>query len=330
MSTDPKAGEALLFDEQTLSDIYQNKLNQENADTIYQFLCEDGQDDVDPFAALPGQQALELEEDESQFILQNILGAMQEEPAVVQSPAPAVVQKPSFWASLQELFRSPMYTLASAVTAVFLLMPVFITENEPAKHKDIQKDPIPVAQKTQKKETFTTKSCSGVSNKCRNSGAFLDIEIHRFAQGNFTKPVEIQNFEHGKRYALQQAMVFRFRVINPGYIYLFRQDESGKLEQLFPFSAKKATLFQQGISLLEHNGERVAYFLDKKLLGKQTLKLVHATSPQRFPKHVRELTSVQKQLFQNADQQSFEVVESLKRKENRATLKILDKKPFPK
>lgn len=136
--------------------------------------------------------------------------------------------------------------------------------------------------------------------------AFLHIRIERKAQ-HTGLPKRIP-FTHNKTYRVGDAMLFRFQVMQKGYVYLLRQGPDGSLETLFPFSGIPTEVVQGGSTIdLKMNGKRVAYFLEPLHKGKQILWLVHLTQHASFPKHVSNLTTLQKSWLKQADSMHFSV-----------------------
>jgi len=143
----------------------------------------------------------------------------------------------------------------------------------------------------------STPSYTGVKGKedpssyrgVKGKGAYLLVQVDQPTQGKKRSPGKKkrplrQRGVNGASYPVGAYMIFRFLITTPGHVYLLRRDEEGKLEYLFPFSPKDDKFYQVGeYSDLRRGGQPQAYYLDRDLLGHQTLFLVHSKKRLRFP-----------------------------------------------
>ena len=143
--------------------------------------------------------------------------------------------------------------------------------------------------------------------------AYLIAEVHRRAGNGKRQKLKVLPLKNGEDYLLGDIIIFKFIVAADGYVYLLRNDADGNLEQLFPFRDTPSKKFKAGSTyILEKQGVRMGYYLDESLLGYQKIWLVHSPIPQKFPRHIKELSNFQKKLLKCADQFDFFVLPTKK------------------
>lgn len=262
---------------QELWQIYTGELTRDNAPELYEHLNTDCASCETLVGEEPLGEAWELSTQESEAIFAAI---RQEVMPALQAKDPASTG--GSWLSwLQPIRWAPIF----AAAAIVLLLPLW--------HKPTSTPTHPVALTPH--PTHKSASC----------GAYLEIKVLESSQNKTPRP-----FHPKARYTTEQAFLFAFLVTRPGYLYLLRKDEKGNLEQLFPFSPKGNKLYETGRVLLTHQKQPQAYYLEKELIGLQTLWLVHADKPQRFPKQMQALSKQQKALLSRADHVTFSVASS--------------------
>lgn len=138
-----------------------------------------------------------------------------------------------------------------------------------------------------------TQTAKPLGTKNGNLKAFIKLKIHRHSKQD-AKKFSVIPFEQNGYYKMGDAFLFRFLVIERGYLYLYRQDIKGNLSKIFPFREAEHKLYEAGHHTLTQSPNKpLAYFLDQKLKGHQTFWLVHANQPMTLPNHIKKLSEAQ-------------------------------------
>ncbi len=282
-------GEKFLSEEDMFL-IYQGKLKKADAPELYEHLLDD--DAPCPLLeADEGKLPHELKGEESETILNNILTALEppkkEEALSLQAETTErttssnTSQSSAWMIWLRENLFHPMIWLPAAL-ALFIIW-------QPAKT-------TPPTQ-----EEFLSKGCKDAFSEkggaCR--GAFFqekEMKVIRRLSDSSQQTFEFQE----AKFQVGDGILFRFRVVFPGYIYLIKQDERGHLEQLYPFEHHAKKIYpspSNELMKLVYHGEEQIYVLEKKHVGRQTFWLIHTDHPIKFPQHVAQLNAQTRKYF---------------------------------
>lgn len=258
---------------------------QEPCETCEAFLSTEGMKNTDDY---------DLNCKEVERILQAVLEETAPDRARLAQKARAREARQG-WSQWLLSWRAALWLTPSLAAAAFLLI------QSPSQPKLLHSQQVtPTPTRPQVRVPLPT------FKSAQANGAFLRIQVERTEHNK--RPARQLRFRHNGSYKVGDAMLFRFKVTLPGYVYLLREDQKGNLERLFPFSAKQHTMMKMGSEFeLQQKGQRVAYFLEKSHLGQQTLWLVHASNKQSFPAHRSQLSAAAKKLFARADYLKFYV-----------------------
>lgn len=281
-----RSQDPILLDRDTIQRIYSGELHCDNAPKLYQQLMASDDLESEAFFMTPANQPIvhELEPQEADEVLANVLQGIALRPSTAAAKptvtAPPVPTATRWWARLVQGF---IFAPTLAITAVLVLVPVWWSQR--------------TLQQPSATHSF------GNTLKSASKGAYLEIEVHRTQQ---QKPKRrVFPFVAQGRYRLGDAMTFSFLITKPGYLSLLREDQRGNIEQLYPFQNKVMHVRPGSVTQLKYNGKPMAYFLDKALLGAQTLHLVHTPRPVVFPKHTNDLRTQQKEWIKRAETVRF-------------------------
>ena len=264
--------------------IYQGKLKRSDAPQLYEQLMDD--DLICPILEHDeGVVPVELDPKESEIILQQILVEL--EPQTLATPE--IIQPQKSMASIfiswmrQNLIHPMVW--APVAFALFLIG-----------------QPIDRQQGLKDRQQDLTKGCKDTISESKGDacrGAFFrekEMKVIRRLSASSQKIFDFQD----TKFQVGDGILFRFRVVFAGYVYLIKQDASGHLEQLYPFEHKTKKLQPSPSNeffRLMYHGEEQIYVLENKHIGRQTFWLIHTNKKIQFPNHIHKLTNATKKYF---------------------------------
>ncbi len=247
--------------------VYQGELTMEETKQL-QLSLEEYSDDWEQFFVEP-KAPHELEPDEADVLLQAVLRETESSRKHLKSQvdSPVSQSSPAWWQVILQSWQRWAVLPAALAFLVVIALP--------------------------KTDTWTPKG---------SLKAFINLKIHRHSQQNIKK-FRVIPFKQNGYYKIGDAFLFRFLVIEKGYLYLYRQDIKGNLEQLFPFKGADHRFYEAGHhDLMQGPDKPLAYFLDRKLKGHQTFWLVHSDKPMTLPNHWKKLSAAQqRKLLRDSD-----------------------------
>lgn len=245
---------------------------------------EENEEAWEDFLSAPGEPH-ELSSGEADDILQAIMQEVDVQPTPsIAAPQPAT---PSFWQTWLMSWRTMVW--APVALALMLFVIPWGSNNT-----------VPSGVWTGKKNGSQVRP-----------NAYLHVSVQSKQSKKYSA---IRPFQQNSFYELGDIFYFRFLVIEQGYVYLYRQDASGNLKQLFPFQPNEHKLYKGGRHyVLQQQGRPVPYFLDRDVLGHQTFWLIQSPKPLTLPPNRKQLTKQQKALLFRADRIQFTVLPRLNR-----------------
>ncbi len=316
MKTTPLFTNAL--DAEMIAQIYRGDYSHERAPDLYAALhAED--DAFDPFHTFHApDEPLELDDQESDLILQAILQRVSPASALAAStPQPSATRPASVSPSsipstvspehsafsrfrdlLRDLRRAWLAPLVVGMAA--LLVFPFISTHSPSSRSILTPSParrLPSVVSPARPQPVLPDILHKGS---RDRAAFFAVDLYPARLRN-QDPKKALPFRNNATLHPDDALLFHFVNLRRGYLYLLREDARGRLETLFPFEPQHAKPLAPGKITLKQAEQPMVYVLEPKMIGRQRFWLLHSSTPLTFPQDRNAISPALRKLFQSAD-----------------------------